>query len=85
MKTMYVVMTDSQDRYATISCIGVFDDQAAAELFADQVMLDAIRDEGRGLEIDEVNHDTGQYTLVLSHDELDFKVIVDHCPDRTGV
>jgi len=82
LDTMYVVMTSSQDSYATISCIGAFEDADKAKMYAVSVMEENLRAEGTGLEIGDIEQDTGQYMLVLSHEEIDFKVIIDYCPRR---
>ncbi len=83
-KVIYIVMTSSDYRHTSMSCIGAFDDRGAAEMYAEQVMTDAVRDEGMGLEIDDIEHSEIDYMLVLSHEGLELNVIVDHCPDRTG-
>ncbi len=55
-KVTYIVMTSSDCRHIRMSCIGAFDDRGTAEMYAEQVMTDAVRDEGMGLEINDIEH-----------------------------
>jgi len=83
-KVIHVVMTSSQDRYAVLSCVGAFSDFGLALDYARQLMNENCIDEGIGYGEDEVQEDDSQYAMVISHEESDFKVIIDYCADRTG-
>jgi len=83
-KVVFIVMTSSQDRYAELSCIGAFSGFSPALDYARQLMAENCVDEGIGYGEDEIEEDEAQYAMVLSHEESDFKVIIDYCADRTG-